>query len=201
VFPNVRLVHISDGEARQASKQEVLERVPIFVDGVHEFVLRTSQVYDIIHCHHYHAGEACIQLQQRGGPWESLPVVVMYHSIGSLECPDEDRKEIEKKIGEYAKCVIATTEQDREDIIHHCGCIPEKLYVIPCGVDLFNFRPRDQAEVRTQLNLPPAPQPIGLFVGRIDPVKNISGIISATSILKRKCAGYDSMHFLLLTLA
>lgn len=184
VQANIRLIHIDDGDARPLDKTEVMKLVPDFTDQVDQFVSREDLRYDIMHCHHYHAGEACLLLRKRGGRWD-IPIVLMYHSIGTLECPEDGRTEAERRIAHLVECIIAATPQDKDDIARYCDCDPGKIMVIPCGVDLKLFCPQNQAEVRKKLNLPSLPHPVGIFVGRIDPVKNIEGIISALAIIKR----------------
>lgn len=184
VQANIRLIHIDDGDARFLEKKVVTKLVPNFTDQVDHFVSREDSRYDIMHCHHYHAGEACLLLRQRGGRW-AIPIVLMYHSIGMLECPDDSRSEVERRIACLVECIIAATSQDKDDIARYCNCDPSKIVVIPCGVDLKIFCPQNQAEVRKKLSLPPPPHPVGIFVGRIDPVKNIEGIISSLAIIKR----------------
>lgn len=180
---NIRLITISSGPHGLLSKREVSELVPEFVAQVDAFVLREELRYDIMHAHHYHAGEACLLMRQRRN-W-NIPIVLNYHSIGSLECPEDERLEIEKKIAQKVDIIVAATLQDRDDIICHCEGEPSKIRVIPCGVDLKTFYPRDKDAARAKCRLPPSPQPIGLFVGRIDAVKNIEGIFASTGLIKQ----------------
>lgn len=190
VEPNVRLIHIDDGDTRQLELGDIMLRLPSFIKEVHQFTQTTGVRYHILHCHYYHGGEVGLRLRAKGDHWKCLPIVLMYHSIGSLECPDEGRRVVERRIAGLVDCIIAATVQDRDDIVKHCECPPEKIRIIPCGVDLTLFHPSDQTEARAALGLPLQPFRIGIFVGRVDPVKNIKGIISALAILKERYPQY-----------
>jgi len=57
----------------------------------------------------------------------------------------------------------------------------EHIAVIPCGVDLELFRPRDQMTSRGMLGLS---GDVLLFVGRMDPVKGLDVLLRATALLR-----------------
>jgi len=187
VRPNVRVIHIEDGEPRLVDKRRVWGLIPKFVDGVHRFIEEENLFYNVIHCHHYHGGEVALQLRKKmGDTWLRVPIILTYHSLGSLEDNDGHRKKCELRLAAEVDCITASTEKDKNDIIQQCGSDPYKIRIIPCGVDLKTFCPRDPAIARKELGLPPLPHPIGVYVGRIDPNKNIGAIITSVSHLKAR---------------
>jgi D-inositol-3-phosphate glycosyltransferase len=62
------------------------------------------------------------------------------------------------------------------------GADPERVTVVPCGVDTLRFRPMKRDRVRCKLDLP-ADEPIVLFVGRIEPLKGIDVAVRAVAQL------------------
>ncbi|MBU2607978.1 MAG: glycosyltransferase, partial [Chloroflexi bacterium] len=63
----------------------------------------------------------------------------------------------------------------------HLGASPDKISVIPCGVNLDLFRPVDKATARRRLGF--GDNKLILFVGRIEPLKGIDQLIRAIGYL------------------
>jgi D-inositol-3-phosphate glycosyltransferase len=73
--------------------------------------------------------------------------------------------------------VIATTEKEKLSLQKYYNVLPEKISVIPCGVNLELFYPLDKLQSRRTLGLKEGN--IILFVGRIERLKGIDKIIQA----------------------
>ncbi|MGQ9626713.1 MAG: glycosyltransferase [Anaerolineae bacterium] len=72
--------------------------------------------------------------------------------------------------------------------------LPDKIKVIPCGVDSSLFRPLPRAEARARLNLPDD-RHLVLFVGRIEPLKGIDTLLQAISRLVQSSPSWkDRLH-------
>src|SRR5262249_19039907 len=84
---------------------------------------------------------------------------------------------------ESADTIVAATPLDRAQMIWHYGADAERVRVVPCGVDLRRFHPRDMAAARDMLDLPPPPHRLLLLVGRIEPLKGIDALIRAIALL------------------
>ncbi|GAF96359.1 unnamed protein product, partial [marine sediment metagenome] len=80
--------------------------------------------------------------------------------------------------------IIAATARERDDIVRHYGVSPQKIGVVPCGVNTEIFKPQDKQEARRQLGFNDGK--ILLFVGRIDPLKGIEQLLEAVARLKDK---------------
>ncbi|MFN8454310.1 MAG: glycosyltransferase family 1 protein [Anaerolineae bacterium] len=77
-----------------------------------------------------------------------------------------------------AKAVIAISESTRQDVITLLGAPPERVHTIYCGVD-DNFRPLPAAEVAAFRAAKGLPEQFVLFLGTLEPRKNVAGLIQA----------------------
>ena len=62
------------------------------------------------------------------------------------------------------------------------GVEPDKVSVVPGGIDVQVFRPTGREQARKELMLP-ANEPIVLYVGRMEPLKGLDILIRALSLL------------------
>jgi len=88
--------------------------------------------------------------------------------------------------------VLAETEQLKAQIVEVWGVAPERVLVVPLGVDRELFRPRDQGEARRALGLG-LDRTILLYVGVLDETHSLDGIIEA--LLERRPPGVE-LHIL-----
>lgn len=85
-----------------------------------------------------------------------------------------------------ADALIAISEFTRRDLITTLGVSEERVHTIYPGINPFyeHRRPHDEDMVRVGRD-PRLAQPFILFVGTVEPRKNISGIIKAFDIIKQ----------------
>lgn len=83
-----------------------------------------------------------------------------------------------------APVVLAETAQLKAQIVEVWGVAPERVEVVPLGVDRELFRPRDQSEARTALGLAHG-RTILLYVGVLDETHTLDGIIEAVLAARR----------------
>ena len=86
-----------------------------------------------------------------------------------------------------ADLVITVSESSKRDIVSFYGVSPDKVEVIPLGVDPL-FRPLDDPEGRTHARIESvgADRPLILFVGKLTQRRNIPHLIEAFGRLKRE---------------
>jgi len=70
-------------------------------------------------------------------------------------------------------------------LIELYGANPDKIAVIPPGVDLARFQPIAKAVAKAQVGIPCGNRNI-LFAGRIEPLKGIDTLLQAMSILQQR---------------
>jgi glycosyltransferase involved in cell wall biosynthesis len=84
-----------------------------------------------------------------------------------------------------ARAVIAISESTRQDVIKLLGAPPKRVHTIYCGVDEV-FKPLPPAEIdsfRAARNLP---EKFVLFLGTLEPRKNVAGLIKAYAQWRRR---------------
>ncbi len=186
-----RVINLRAGPAAPYDKNWLLDHLPEFVNHVRCFADGQDITYDLIHSHYWLSGLAAMDLRRA---WH-VPVVHMFHTLGALKnrvarsAEEQEtlrRVEIERQIATEADALIAATPRDRADLIWQLGASASTIHVIPCGVDLRRFRPRDMDAARAVLNLPPAPHKLVLLVGRIEPLKGIDALIEAVAIIRER---------------
>src|SRR5713226_9227116 len=143
--PYVRVIHIKAGPLTPISKSDLYEYLPIFAQRIDEFRHSEAREYDLLHSHYWLSGVAAMQLAQR---WH-IPHVTMFHTLARLKQLAHSgepvlplRLEMERRLISHADCIIAPTNEERTQMIHHCGATASRIHVIPCGVDLKHFVPQ-----------------------------------------------------------
>lgn len=121
--------------------------------------------------------------------------ILTVHDLAFLlypECADARlRAYLEKVVprsAQRADYVVADSENTRNDVICLLGVAPERVTVVPGGVDP-SFRPVTEparlAALRHEIGIDET-TPYILFIGVIEPRKNLMGLIEAFDILKSR---------------
>jgi len=185
--PNCRVIHLPAGPVRPYDKNQVFHHLPQFVEGIVAFAEREGLSYPLLHSHYWLSGWVALALRERWGS----PAIQMFHTLGHMknsvaqrasEIETDLRIEVETELMVQADWLVAATPLERAQMAWLYGARPEKIRVIPCGVDLNLFKPIPRAEARARLNLP-REQQLVLFVGRIEPLKGIDTLMRAMALL------------------
>ncbi len=84
----------------------------------------------------------------------------------------------ERFLGSHTDRVIALSERQRSELIEHQIAPPERIRIVPLGLDLARFGGLDRAAARVSLG-----EPAGAFlvvaIGRLAPIKRIDRLIRA----------------------
>lgn len=186
--PHARVIHIQAGPSIPIHKYDLYQYLPAFAQGIDEFRSSENTQYDILHSHYWLSGVAALQLVRR---WD-VPHITMFHTLGRLkqlanpnEIEPSIRLEMERRLIQQADRIIAPTDEERMQIIRHCGATPGHVQVIPCGVDLKRFKPQDRQQARVKLGLK-RHQPVLLFVGRLDPFKGPDLLLRAAAMMEKE---------------
>ena len=187
---DVSLIHLKAGEDEQIHKLAVYTHLPDFACGIEAFRKENNLQYDLVFSHYWLSAWVGEYLQQ----WWHVPHLTMFHTLGAVknitgigEDEPELRIETEKDLARSCYHIIAPTEREKEGLINYYGASPQKISVVPCGVNLEMFRPVDKEKAKRDLGL--GNDSIILFVGRIEPVKGIEQLLKAVSYLNecKKC--------------
>jgi len=188
---NARLIHLRAGEDEEIQKLAVYFHLPEFVSNLENFRKQNNLQYDLIFSHYWLSALAGTYLQQ----WWHVPHITMFHTLGAVknaitegdclvpgESEPELRIETERDVVQKCHHVVAPTEREKTELIRHYGALSEKISVVPCGVNLEQFKALDKTQARQYLGFDN--DKIILFVGRIDPLKGLDKLIKALPYLR-----------------
>lgn len=189
VARGVTLVTLPAGPQAPYDKNLILDYQDEFIHGILAYAHAQHHRYDIIHSHYFVSGIIGLELRTQLG----VPLVHMFHTLGAMKNSvarsDEERETgtriaLENKIMREADTIVAATTLDLRQMVWHYDATPDRIKIIPCGVDLHRFHPHDMAEARAALGLPAQPTPLVLLVGRIEPLKGIDALIRAVALVR-----------------
>jgi len=117
--------------------------------------------------------------------WGSGTSVVTVYDIIALTHPELCRK---SNVAHYrrvvprsirrAELVIVPTAAVANQLVEHLGTSREKIRVVPCGIDA-RFAPASDEEKRKLLDEWKLPERFVLFVGNLEPKKNVAALVRA----------------------
>jgi D-inositol-3-phosphate glycosyltransferase len=186
-----RVVHVPAGPEHPIPKQELINYIPEFVEGIKAFACEKGIQYDIIHSHYWLSGIAAETLSDL---WEGTPIVHMFHTLGEMknriarsEAEREGAYRIngEKQVLRRADRVIVATIAELTQLRFLYKANQSKLVIIPPGVDVTHFYPIPSDEAKMYVGLKPEDRMV-LFVGRIEPLKGVDTLIQAMSCVQLK---------------
>ncbi len=184
--PNSRLIHIKSGDIAELDKLTIYLYLNDFANNMIKFIESHKLQYDLIHSHYWMSGYVGNIIQNRVG----IPHITMFHTLGTVknsigigETEPDFRIRAEKDIVRKCNKIIASTESEKEQLIHYYDAVPEVISVIPCGVNLNLFKSIDKGTARQELKLNYNTNII-LFVGRIVPLKGIEKLLKAMKYLE-----------------
>jgi len=183
--PNARIIHLRAGGDEQLHKLAVYSYLPDFARNLEAFRKHNNLQYDLIFSHYWLSGWVGKYLQQ----WWHAPHITMFHTLGAVknaigigEDEPELRIETERDLARSCHHIIAPTEKEKEALILHYDSSPERISVVPCGVNLELFQPMDKEMVKQELGF--GDDKIILLVGRIEPLKGIEQLLKAMPYLQ-----------------
>jgi D-inositol-3-phosphate glycosyltransferase len=181
LYDNVRLIHLPGGIRRNIAKSSLYEVLPQLFNELESFRIKENITYDIIHSHYWLSGILGLQLQSSWNVYH----LITYHTIGAvknLTCSTENASELrlanEKKLAKLCDQIVVPTQKEKEYLRQYYNIPYDKIRMIPCGVNLDIFNPRDKISARRQLGFR-SDDRIILYVGRYTPIKGIDRLLTA----------------------
>ncbi|MBH1936131.1 D-inositol-3-phosphate glycosyltransferase [Streptomyces sp. AV19] len=187
--PGVLVRHVDAGPYEGLAKEELPAQLCAFTHGVMQaWANHRPGHYDLVHSHYWLSGHVGWLAADRWG----VPLVHAMHTMAKVknaalaegDTPEPSARVIgETQIVRAADRLIANTEGEAGELIHHYDAAPEKVAVVHPGVNLERFRPADgRAAARARLGLPQDAL-IPLFAGRIQPLKAPDVLLRAVAVL------------------
>lgn len=187
VEPGLVVIHLDAGPARLLAKGEHEAVMDDFGHRLDEALEGDS--VDLLHTEHWFSGIAALSVARGRG----IPLVQSYHSIAAepdSPLTDGERPESpgrlagEKLLAHEADLVIAVSEAERLTVIERLGGDPDRVRVVPLGVDTELFHPCVTEECADQRDwIGRGGRPEVIMVGRLHPLKGFDLIIDAMSLL------------------
>lgn len=183
---HVRLIHLTIPEATPSSKEDLVLFLPEICTVLEDFAAEEKIRYDIIHSHYWISGCLGEMLQNK---W-NIPHIIMFHTLGLMKTPPgEEKKESnirirhEKRLVAQCQKIIAPTEREKNNLIDSYKAHPDRIDIIPGGVNLDLFHIESQDEARKTLKRE-SNTPLLLFVGRFAALKGLELLLEALALLQ-----------------
>ncbi|HEV7209104.1 MAG TPA: D-inositol-3-phosphate glycosyltransferase [Mycobacteriales bacterium] len=185
--PGVTVRSVTAGPYEGLSKADLPAQLCAFTAAVlRAEAMHEPGYYDLVHSHYWLSGQVGYVAAERWG----IPLVHTAHTLGKVKnaalAEGDDVEPLARLVGEEqvvaaADRLLASTVEEAGELVDLYDADPERVSVVPPGVDLEVFRPGEASTARTRLGVPPDGVLLA-FAGRIQPLK-------APDVLLRAAAG------------
>ena len=186
IAASARVIHIPAGPATTV-KEDMPQHVDTFVAGVRHFAQEYGLHYQAIHAHYWLSGMAGLALRD---VWKA-PLITTFHTLAEVkrqsrvgENEPDIRLQSEKRIINDSDALLVSTAHEQQALERLFDVEPEKVSVLPPGVDLSLFQPVSVTDARETLGL--NGKRMLLFVGRLDPLKGLDIVLHAMALLEER---------------
>ncbi|MCK0115713.1 glycosyltransferase [Isoptericola sp. S6320L] len=185
--PGVEVVHVDAGPPEPLPKDDLLPYMDELGTDLRRRWDRSvpgsgrDPVPDVVHAHFWMSGVAGLQC----APPLGIPLVQTFHALGSVKRRHQGARDTsppERVARERLLCravdgIVATCQDEVSELVA-LGAPPERVEVVPCGVDVGAFQPPAARRRRR----PGAPLRL-LSVGRLVERKGVDTVIAALALL------------------
>jgi D-inositol-3-phosphate glycosyltransferase len=180
IAPGARLVQVVAGPEKPLPKERLPEVLPDFLRGVLAHAVaegdgdRAHRPYDVVHSHYWLSGWVGERTKEIWG----APLVASFHTLGKVknyalaldDRPEPtDRLAGEERVIRGADRILAPTPVEAAHLVGLYGADPDRIRIVPPGVDRRVFVPRPKNAAKANLHL--SDERLLLFVGRLQPLK------------------------------
>ncbi|AZM46821.1 D-inositol-3-phosphate glycosyltransferase [Streptomyces sp. WAC 06738] len=193
--PGVLVRHVAAGPYEGLAKEDLPAQLCAFTHGVMRAEAgHRPGYYDLVHSHYWLSGQVGWLAAERWG----VPLVHAMHTMAKVKnaalATGDSAEPPARVIGESqvvraADRLIANTDDEAHDLIHHYDADPARVAIVRPGVNLDVFRPGgpegradSRARARAALGLPQDAF-VPLFAGRIQPLKAPDVLLRAVALL------------------
>ena len=192
-----RVIYLPAG--RGLDKYSLYNEVPTFAARILDFAAGEGLTYDLLFSHYWLSGEvACLLRPQLAAGWAHVAHtlgLVKNRTLAEGARPEPTlRIRVEGEIAQQADLMITSTSDESIDLVDLYGADPERVVVVPPGVDLAMFQPIDWAEARRTIGY--GPGRMLLYVGRLERLKGVEVAIRALSLIRDR--DHDDVRLVIL---
>ena len=191
LVPGVTVRHVTAGPFEGLAKEDLPAQLCAFTSGLMRLeAARPPGWYDLVHSHYWLSGQVAWLAAER---WD-VPLIHSMHTMAKVKnltlAAGDDPEPAARAIGEAqvvdaADRLVANTDEEGRQLIGLYDADPDRVAVVPPGVDLEVFSPGPRAAARRLLGVP-ADSYLLLFVGRIQPLKAPDVLLRAAARLVRQ---------------
>lgn len=177
--PGVVVRHVDAGPAEPVPR----DALPVHMDAFARELRRAWNVEapDLVHSHFWMSGRAAVT----AAAGLDLPVAHTFHALGVVkrrfqgdrDSSPPQRLAVERALALGADRVVATCSEEGEELAT-MGAHPDRVSIVPCGVDLDEFAATGPAESRKTPEEGGRPHRI-VTLGRLVPRKGADDVIAA----------------------
>jgi D-inositol-3-phosphate glycosyltransferase len=180
IEPGLRVHHIAAGPLAPVPKGSLFELVDEFTEGV--AARWRDHPPDAVHANYWLSGVAGHALKHRF----DIPLGCTFHTLArvkGLEPGDaREREQAEEAVMGCCDAIVTSCEAEAAELVERYDADPERVVVIPPGVDHAFFGPGSRPAARRAIG-EPAAGPLVLSVGRIQPLKGLHVAVEAFALL------------------
>jgi D-inositol-3-phosphate glycosyltransferase len=186
--PGVTVRHVTAGPFEGLAKEDLPAQLCAFTSGLMRLeAARPPGWYDLVHSHYWLSGQVAWLAAER---WD-VPLVHSMHTMAKVKnltlAAGDEPEPLARAIGEAqvvaaADRLVANTDQEGRQLVRLYDAEPERVAVVPPGVDLDLFSPGPQSAARSALGVADDAFLL-LFVGRIQPLKAPDVLLRAAARL------------------
>jgi glycosyltransferase involved in cell wall biosynthesis len=167
--------HVDAGPPRPVPRDELLPHVDAFARGL--AARWRHRRPDVVHAHFWMSGLASLAAARS----RDLPVAQTFHALGAVkrrhqgtaDTSPPERLAAERDLVRSVDLIVATCRDEVRELVA-LGGDPDRIAVVPCGIDPTSFSPAGPVERRD----PGAPVRF-VTVGRLVPRKGVDDVIRA----------------------
>jgi len=190
VEPGLRVHHVVAGPLEAVPKYDLPSLIPAFTEGVLAQQQLAEVPADAVHANYWLSGMAGHAIKHELG----LPLLSTFHTLarvkadaGLWEGEAAARAQAEAAVIGCSDAVLASCAVEAMQLEALYGADPDRLEIVPLGVETAFFSPGDRAQARRAAGLP-KDVPLLACIGRIQPLKGFDVAVRALGLLDERVA-------------
>lgn len=181
IEPGLVVHHVPAGPVAPVAKELLPDLVDEFATGVMD---RMAEGTDLIHANYWLSGQAGHKVKHA----LDLPLVSTFHTLARVKAAADEDEPVRRAVSEAdtVRCsdaLLVSSAEEALDLVRLYQADPDRIEIVPPGVEHAFFAPGDQAQARRAVGLP-QDVPVLLFAGRIQRLKGLEVAVRATALVE-----------------